>query len=432
MLLEYAISNYRSFADEAYFDLHPTRSKAIRRYPDSFVEFKTGERALKDAVIVGENASGKSNFVASIAFLRDLVVRADVRPRSSLSQINARNLVLYNDPPRVEDLKGTDSEQSFYVKIAFEDATYSYHLALDAVGIVSEELFYAPFRSSLEKAIFKLHRFDHRSCKACENDAECKDYREGGGCNRYQLEYGSDRGELSPEEVNRLDAARQGNQRRLSLVWLAAVGDEHCDRVLNWLANDVVVVRAPSPLMIESTVPAEELLSVLGTDDYLDIAKLVDRSIVAFELDRDHPLRESVLVREDGDGRRFRRSLKDDSAGVRQFFCWAYYIYQVVCRNKTVVADEVDSMINPVLSERVIAYINGSDHSGQYLFTTHNIFNLTLRTYMKEQIYFITKDPLTLTSTLYSAADFDEIRYDVKTELYEFYLKGMLGGTLHE
>ena len=89
-------------------------------------------------------------------------------------------------------------------------------------------------------------------------------------------------------------------------------------------------------------------------------------------------------------------------------------------------------MINPVLSERVIAYINGSDHSGQYLFTTHNIFNLTLRTYMKEQIYFITKDPLTLTSTLYSAADFDEIRYDVKTELYEFYLKGMLGGTLHE
>lgn len=220
MLLEYAISNYRSFADEAYLDLHPTRSKAIRRYPDSFVEFKTGERALKDAVIVGENASGKSNFVASIAFLRDLVVRADVRHRSYLSQINARNLVLYNDPPRVEDLKGTDSEQSFYVKIAFEDATYSYHLVLDAVGIVSEELFYAPFRSSLEKAIFKLHRFDHRSCKACENDAECKDYREGGGCNRYQLEYGSDRGGTVSRrsESTRCGASRQPKTSFPSLV----------------------------------------------------------------------------------------------------------------------------------------------------------------------------------------------------------------------
>ena len=50
---------------------------------------------------------------------------------------------------------------------------------------------------------------------------------------------------------------------------------------------------------------------------------------------------------------------------------------------------------------------------------------------MKEQIYFITKDPATLESSLYSAADFDEIRYDVKSELYEFYLRGLLGGTVY-
>ena len=50
---------------------------------------------------------------------------------------------------------------------------------------------------------------------------------------------------------------------------------------------------------------------------------------------------------------------------------------------------------------------------------------------MKEQIYFVTKDTMSLESSLYSAADFDEIRYDVKGELYEFYLRGLLGGTAY-
>ena len=50
---------------------------------------------------------------------------------------------------------------------------------------------------------------------------------------------------------------------------------------------------------------------------------------------------------------------------------------------------------------------------------------------MKEQIYFVSKDVETLESELYSLADFSEVRYET-TKIYEFYMKGILGGTASE
>ena len=98
---------------------------------------------------------------------------------------------------------------------------------------------------------------------------------------------------------------------------------------------------------------------------------------------------------------------------------------------KVVFADEMDRVLNPVLSERVIAYVNGKQHSGQFIFSTHNVLHLDLKTYMKEQIYFITKTRNLLSSELYSLSDFPEVRYET-TKIYEFYMKGILGGTADE
>ena len=50
---------------------------------------------------------------------------------------------------------------------------------------------------------------------------------------------------------------------------------------------------------------------------------------------------------------------------------------------------------------------------------------------MKEQIYFVTKSKDSLTSELYSLSDFPEVRYET-AKVYEFYMKGILGGTAFE
>ena len=116
-----------------------------------------------------------------------------------------------------------------------------------------------------------------------------------------------------------------------------------------------------------------------------------------------------------------------DSAGVREFFAWAVHIFRVVYENKAVFADEMDRVLNPVLSDRVI----GTEHNGQFIFSTHNVLHLDLRTCMKEQIYFVAKNRERLTSEMYSLSDFPEVRYET-TKIYEFYMKGILGGTAFE
>lgn len=94
-------------------------------------------------------------------------------------------------------------------------------------------------------------------------------------------------------------------------------------------------------------------------------------------------------------------------------------------------ADEMDRVLIPVLSERVISFINGKQHHGEFVFSTHNVLHLDLKTYMKEQIYFVTKVRDSLNSELYSLSDFPEVRYE-NTKIYEFYMKRILGGTAIE
>ncbi len=138
-----------------------------------------------------------------------------------------------------------------------------------------------------------------------------------------------------------------------------------------------------------------------------------------------------TLAEEDSEGNEIRRELQQDSTGVREFFAWAVQIYRVINQNRVIFADEMDRVLNPILSDRVIAYINGAEHHGQFIFSTHNVLHLDLRTYMKEQIYFVTKSKDSLTSELYSLSDFPEVRYET-TKIYEFYMKGILGGTAFE
>lgn len=59
------------------------------------------------------------------------------------------------------------------------------------------------------------------------------------------------------------------------------------------------------------------------------------------------------------------------------------------------------------------------------------MLHLDLKTYMKEQIYFVTKNREQLTLEMYSLSDFPELRYET-TKIYEFYMKGILGGTAFE
>lgn len=391
MLLKYSFNNFCSFWGENEFCVESAQGKVIKRYPDNYVVGECGCNPLKTMVIVGENAGGKSNFIRSIRFFKSLFAE-----NSKVKTVDVYiNMASFS--------KEKKPQQLFEVEfIPDRKRIYRYRLVIDSLGIVSEGLYYRSKRKSRETVELEYFR-----------DAEDpKAIFRGKAIQEYPM--------LSTKAVQNIG---------LFTAKLALLGNDHANILVDWVNNRLVVssvVDEPRNLIRQQAD-----LEILKDPKYVDILRMVDYSICGIELDEENPYSKTLIIRMDQNGRQYKRELQMDSSGVKEFFAWAVQLYRVVYENKVIFADEMDRVLNPVLSERVVAYINGKDHSGQFIFTTHNVLHLNLITYMKEQIYFVTKNRNTLVSELYSLVDFPEVRYET-TKIYEFYMKGILGGTSDE
>lgn len=423
MLYSSTFSNFTSFRDEAIFDLAAPKNRVRRRYPGNFVQLESGELLLKYAVLAGENAGGKSNFVKAFRFLRSLFVRNDVVPRSS------RNLVFCEG---VWDAgEGSSATlQPFEIEIAIKDYFLRYTLHVDEAGIVLEQLELSEKSPHSYRLVFRLLRSEQSI--AARGDRAVFKGCEGGNQDSGRYSYRAEVG--NPVGISRELLASilepELDPARLMVITLSMLGERSCKDIVSWFTSNLVIASRSGGAFVFEGVSDDSLDSILHDERYFEILRLADASIADVKIDRDNPFSDSVLIRTLPSGKTYERTLGDDSAGIIDFAQWAVIVYLVVYGNKTVFADEVDGAIDPVLAERALAFVNGKEHRGQLVFTTHNVLSLTLRTLLKEQIYFVTKDPDTLASTLYALSDFSDVRYDVKGEVYDLYMRGMLGGAL--
>lgn len=423
MILNYRFKNFMSFCDNVEFSMLAPKTKVKSRFPDNFVASDNGIDILKTAVIVGENAGGKSNFVRSLSYFQSFFKETEA-VKAYRNTINTNNLHGFC-PQRNNTL------QTFTIEILTKrNIIYRYHLEVDFGGIVKEVFHFKKQMNNKYKQIFSFIRED---CTVkCNNDEEnCE--RSNGCSTEVQAAYSVEVSNFGPEIEESLQ--KNANMQKafgLTIMKLAMLGDEHAVAFVEWMKDSL----CPETNIInydiyKSMRNEDDDLRILHDPRYLDIFRMVDYSIIDFKIDEEKPFSKTSIVRKKRDGSIFSKELAKDSSGVREFFAWAVQIFKVVYENKIIFADEMDRVLNPVLSDRVVSFIRGKNHFGQFIFTTHNVLHLDLKNYMKEQIYFITKENETLESEMYSLADFPEIRYET-SKVYEFYMKGVLGGTAFE
>ncbi len=423
MVLNYKFENVTSFRECAEFSMTAPKTKVKNRFPNHYVSDGQGCDILKTAVIVGENAGGKSNFVESMDYLK-YFFRENGKVNSYRNMIHINSIL-------DKCFKNGDTCQSFELEIWMnQESFYLYHLEIDFVGIVKEELKFKTQYRHRYQSVLEVFR------KECSLECEREDYKCSGinQCGtRAEAKYNLNIPGFEPE-MEKLLKRTAGNQpgTGLYITKLAVLGNEHAVKFTEWMKDSLCPETNTINYDLYKSMRNEEAdFRILHDSRFLEIFRMIDSSIDSIKLDEEHPFTKTVIVRKKRDGGRFSRELGKDSSGVREFFAWAVQIFKVVYENKIIFADEMDRVLNPVLSDRVIAFINGKQHCGQFIFTTHNVLHLDLKNYMKEQIYFITKDVESLESELYSLADFPEVRYET-TKIYEFYMKGILGGTAVE
>ena len=411
MILEYKYRNYRSFKDNVEFSLLAPSNKVKNRFPNNYVKYDNGYNVLKTIAIVGENAGGKTNFVKSLNYFKDTVL-SNEPVRSFKAEINSS--VARSDYP-----DGCDTSQAFEIVIIDDSKSiYKYNLEFDFYGVVKEELATKTKKTSEYNQVFCVERTELKT-----NDK----------AKTAKLAYSITSG-FDGKEMNRIidSSIKEGNRPVCFVNLFSILGEPNSLAFLKWLRERLSVERAiVNYNIIKSLSNEEEDKEIMNDPKFFEIFKMIDYSITNIIINDEDPYKKTVVVRTSENGTEFKRELKDDSSGVNEFFPLAIELYKVVYLNKTVIVDEMDRVLNPVLSDRIVSFINGSEHEGQFLFTTHNALHLNLKNYMKEQIYFVTKSIETLESEMYSLADFPEVRYET-TKIYEFYMKGILGGTASE
>lgn len=423
MILNYKFGNVLSFKDDAEFSMMAPKTKVKKRFPNNYTAVgPDGTEVLKTAVIVGENAGGKSNFVTSLRYLQTFF-KENKTVKSYRNMINTNN---YQDLCPVHN----DTCQSFGIEIWIRDEGYfRYELELDYLGIVGEKLEVRQKYDDKYKVILEAARTKEEL--DCQNgDREC-DQKEG-CCFAANTEY---KVRVPLLDQNMQKALRESTKQgpvSLFVTKTAILGIRPAMLFSKWMTDNLF----PESISVnydlyKSRRNDEDDLRIINDARFLDIFKMVDYSIVGIRADEDKPFTKTTVLRRGKAGNIFARELERDSSGVRAFFSWAVQLFRIVYENKVVFADEMDGVLNPVLSDRIIAFVNGHPHYGQFICTTHNVLHLNLKKYMKEQIYFITKDTETLESELYSLADFPDIRYET-AKIYEIYMKGILGGTASE
>ena len=392
MLLNYSVTNYGGFKDTATLSMMP--GVEMQRYEDNEVDFGNDIKVLKSAVIVGENGGGKTTLARSMRTLQDLVSASNKVLKAQYGTVNANLQHLYPAASQKYELEAV-------IEINGEIYTYHFLLELDGEGIVQEFLFRRKSTSKKEELIYSTNR---------KNGIELN--------SKYF------------PDAKKFDKSIQDFPMGTVLSRVGVFGQEVVTPFIEWMANSLVVKCTEfADLSIYSALEADEqTLTIIQSEGFAELFRLADSSIVRIEIDKKDPYRATKVIRMDENGEEYGIPLIAESTGIREFFCWSEQIWKILYENKTVFADEVDRVLNPVLASRLIAYVNNSTHKGQFIFTTHNALHLNFDDFRKEQMWIVSKGKEPLTAELYSIAEFgNNIRYNNK-HLYEAYLSGFLGG----
>jgi len=407
MLLDYKTQNFGCFKNEVKFSLIP--GKVTTRFQDNVTVINNKLKVSKIAVIAGENAGGKTLFMTSLDFLRNLI-------KGNVGK--TLNSFCYNFDSKIP--------QKFEISVLISEKIYTYQLEIDSYCKIFEKLEIRNFNQSQKynKTVFSSKRIkltDNlegkiRSVSATfENDTDTPFIS-----SKYQSILDNNDKSSRFDKFNKFD--------KLLITLLDAMGLEVVNPFVTWIKEKLIIDTPKNSHLsvFEELEESESNLEIINDDGFFDIFRLVDSSIIRIDIDDKNPLKETKIIRERTDGSTLITKMEDDSTGVRDFFTKSIKIWKVIYKDATLFADEMDKVLNVILASKVLSYIKGSEHKGQFIFSTHNAFHLNTIDFMKDQIFFINKNIDTLSSEIYSLSEFKDYSY-TQPDVYTMYLKGLFG-----
>ncbi len=149
MLIRFIVSNFMSFKDETEFNMLPRKGRGYKQHPNHVKTISSGIDVLKTAAIYGANASGKSNLIKAVEYLKNLIKGSSeglIMPQSKRFRLdNAFN----------------SKSTTFRIEYEYKNIHFDYGLEIDK-GKIQEEWLYKIESVKKENEILLFKRKDQK------------------------------------------------------------------------------------------------------------------------------------------------------------------------------------------------------------------------------------------------------------------------------
>lgn len=389
-LIEFTVGNFLSFKDRKTFSMEATR---ITEFPDNVVE-KGGYRLLRSAVIYGANSSGKSNLIKAMKFMVETILNSS--KQNSNSELNVKPFML--------DEESKNLPSYFEILILCDDIRYRYGFELDNTKIHSEWFFCMKEDGLKEEMLFIRQS---NSIAICE-----KSFPEGIG----------------------LEERTRDNGLYLSV----------CDQFNGSISHKLMMEFGYFKILSGLDHTFHHSMTFVYMEEKHPIIKTFFQSLKLGFTDIEIPKEEKQFSEKaftshnvydskgNVTGNQIFNIVESESSGTNKIFDLAGYIVFSLMYGLSVVIDELDAKLHPVLTKKIVEMFNSPDtnkRGAQILFTTHDTNLLSCDCFRRDQIWFTEKDHTEKTD-LYSLVEFKEkdgtsVRKDRSFE--KDYIKGRYG-----
>ena len=179
-------------------------------------------------------------------------------------------------------------------------------------------------------------------------------------------------------------------------------------------------------------VDADDYISLDAIEKLYKDVKEMDLDIVDFRVEEKENDRIEVFTKHVVDEYEAELNLFDESSGTKKLFGLLPFIAKSLLRGTTLVIDELDAKIHPVLLKYLIMTFSNMEKNkkgAQLIFTSHDLSTMNSEVFRRDEIWFVAKGNRQ-NSKLYSLVEFknkkgESVRKDAKFD--KQYLEGKYG-----
>jgi len=405
MLNKISITNFLSFKDTVTIDLLAIDSQTDLK-KNTFTKDKT--KYHKVMGVFGYNASGKSNILKAVMFLRQFILNSAFTSVST-DKIPVQTFLLSKD---------LDNYSKFEIEIQIDGNQYVYGFVLNQDHIKEEYLHQKAYNKVLYKRIAN---------KIAQKNKDFKELRQIQTLKNNALV-------LSLLAVNNTPVATAiVNEMKMIEVMLNADRGVLLDFTFNNFAHNDEDRQMIKDFVLQSDINIQDLKALerpVSAEDYANKVPPAFRNLVAGTpgnfFERQLTTVHTVF---DDSGKSVGTAdfnFFDESFGTQQFFALSGAIVNAIKEGKTIFIDELDSSLHSFLTKYIIKYFVSSKHNpknARLFFTSHDTNILNRELLRRDEILFVEKDKFGQ-SQIFSLAELGE-RKDRNYE--ERYLEGRYG-----